>query len=105
MENQTIIVKTQKSPGTAAILAFFFGPLGMLYATLSGAIIMFIITAIVAIFTLGFGLLITNPICAIWAYVKVKNDNEADSRNLVNHNRSTTNQSHNVSKDTDNLFD
>jgi len=78
MENnqQTIIVKTQKSAGVAALLAFFFGPIGMLYATGWGALIMFIITVIVAIFTLGFGLLITNPICAIWAYVKVNNDNK-----------------------------
>ena len=81
MENnqQTIIVKTQKSAGTAALLGFFFGPLGMLYATGLGALIMFIITGIVAFVTLGFGLLITNPICAIWAYVKVNNDNKKDT--------------------------
>ncbi|QQX75976.1 MULTISPECIES: hypothetical protein [Aequorivita] len=84
MENQTIIVKTQKSPGTAAILAFFFGPLGMLYATLTGAVIMFVITGLTFLFTFGFGLLITNPICAIWAYIKVKNDNESESRSLSN---------------------
>ena len=84
MENHTIIVKTQKSPGTAAILAFFFGPLGMLYATLSGAIVMFVITGLTFLFTFGLGLLITNPICAIWAYIKVKNDNESESRNISN---------------------
>lgn len=105
MENQTIIVKTQKSPGTAAILAFFFGPLGMLYATLSGALIMFIITGITFMFTFGFGLLLTNPICAIWAYTKVKNDNEADSRNLVKNKSNTMNQTQKLNKDTDNLFD
>ncbi len=78
MENsqQTIIVKTQKSAGVAALLAFFFGPLGMLYATGWGALIMFIISGIVIVFTAGLGLLLTNPICAIWAYVKVNNDNK-----------------------------
>jgi len=78
MENnqQTIIVKTQKSAGIAALLAFFFGPIGMLYATGWGALIMFIITGIVIVFTAGLGLIITNPICAIWAYIKVKNDNK-----------------------------
>ena len=36
MENnttQTVIVKTEKLPTTAAVLALFFGPLGMLYST------------------------------------------------------------------------
>ena len=84
MENQTIIVKTQKSPGMAAILAFFFGPLGMLYSTLTGAIVMFVVTGLTFLFTFGFGLLITNPICAIWAYIKVKNDNASESRSLSN---------------------
>jgi ABC-type bacteriocin/lantibiotic exporter with double-glycine peptidase domain len=105
MENQTIIIKTQKSPGTAAILAFFFGPLGMLYATLSGAIIMFVITGIIAVFTLGFGLLITNPICAIWAYVKVKNENEATNNGLTNSSTNKMSDAHKTIKETDNLFD
>lgn len=82
MENQKIIIKSQKNPGTAAILGFFFGPIGMLYATLSGAIIMFVITAIAVIFTFGFGLIITNPICAIWAYLKVKKDNDSEDINI-----------------------
>jgi len=85
MENttQTIIIKTQKSPTTAGLLAFFFGPLGMIYATLLGAAVMFVVTVIAIVFTLGFGLLITNPICAIWAYMKVKNTNEKDSVSSV----------------------
>lgn len=46
------------------LLSFIFGPLGMLYSTVSGAIIMFIvgifchgIGAIVTIFSLGFGII------------------------------------------------
>jgi len=85
MENthHTIIVKTQKSPTTAGLLAFFFGPIGMLYSTILGAVVMFVVTAIALVFTFGFGLFITIPICAMWAYMKVKNDNEKESVSLA----------------------
>lgn len=80
MENttNTIIVKTQKSPTTAALLSFFFGPLGMFYSTILGAIIMLIISAVIAFFTLGFGLLVTIPICSLWAYLAVKRQNRKE---------------------------
>lgn len=64
---QTIIMYTPKSAGTAFALGLFFGPLGMLYSTGIGAIVMFVVTSVVAFFTLGFGLLVTQPVCAIWA--------------------------------------
>ncbi len=85
MENsqQTIIVKTQKSAGVAALLGFFFGPLGMLYATGWGALIMFIVTGIAIVFTAGLGLIITNPICAIWSYISVKNKNASEGNNSI----------------------
>jgi hypothetical protein len=39
----------------------------MLYSTPVGALVMFVVTPVVAILTLGFGLLITWPVCMIWA--------------------------------------
>ena len=75
---QTIIIKSQKSAGTAALLAFLFGPLGMLYSTIPGAIVMFFITAIAVVLTAGIGLLVTVPMCTIWAYMKVNGDNNRD---------------------------
>lgn len=72
---QYIIVKSNKSVGVALLLTFLFGPLGLLYASVSGGIIMLIISVFVAIFTLGFGVLITWPICMIWAAVAVNNQN------------------------------
>ena len=110
MENnqQTIIVKTQKSAGTAALLAFFFGPLGMLFSTGMGALIMFFVTGIVAFFTVGFGLLLTNPICAIWAYMKVKKDNAETSiiaTNSVSQKPSVTKTEANTTVKEDGLFD
>ena len=49
------------------ILAVLLGPLGMAYSTILGAIIMFVVTLVVGVLTLGLGLIVTNPICAVWA--------------------------------------
>lgn len=82
MENNTIIVKSQKSAGTGALLGFLFGPLGMLYSTITGAIVMFFVTGIVAFFTVGFGLILTQPICAIWAYVAINKKNKSEVQTI-----------------------
>ena len=64
-----VLVAAPKSVATALILTFFFGPLGMFYSTVSGAIIMLIASIMLAAFTLGFSLFITWPICMIWGAV------------------------------------
>lgn len=85
MENQTpmavqqttvIQVGSQKSVAGAVLLALFFGPLGMIYSTVVGALIMFAISLFVAVATLGLGLIITVPICAIWAGIAANNHNK-----------------------------
>src|ERR1044072_1961973 len=74
---QTTVIQmgSQKSVVGAVLRALFFGPLGMLYATVSGALIMFGISFLVAIVTLGLGLLFIGPICAIWAGISASNYN------------------------------
>jgi hypothetical protein len=74
---QTTVIQlgSQKSVAGAVLLAFFFGPLGMLYATVPGALVMFFVSILVAVATLGLGLLITLPICAIWAGVAASSHN------------------------------
>ena len=62
----------QKDVFLAFILAFLFGPLGMLYSTVAGAIVMLILTPIAFLVTLpvlGMGVLVTHAICCIWAVV------------------------------------
>jgi len=71
-----VILRTQKSVGTAILLAIFFGPLGMFYSTIGGAIIMMIVTPLIGIPTVGLGLLITQPICVIWAVIAVNSYNQ-----------------------------
>lgn len=77
VQQTTVIqVGTHKSVVGAVLLAFFFGPLGMLYATVPGAIVMFFINIIVAIPTLGLGLFITFPIGVIWAGLAADSQNK-----------------------------
>jgi len=73
MDRTLLAISTQKSAGTALLLTFLFGPLGMLYSTIPGAIIMIILSLPLALFTLGFSLLITWPICMIWAAIAARN--------------------------------
>ena len=75
-QKQTIIVKAEKSMGITILLTILFGPLGMLYSTVTGAIVMIIVNVVVAIITLGFGLLLTWPVCIIWAAVATNKYNK-----------------------------
>lgn len=69
---QTVVVHQPKNVGIAVALSFVFGPLGMLYATIPGALVMFIVNMMVALITVGFGLLLTWPIGVIWAAAAAK---------------------------------
>jgi len=77
-ETQRIVVvrSDEKSMLAAILLSLFFGPLGLLYASVTGGIVMLIISIVVGLFTLGVGLLITFPICIIWAVVATNKYNE-----------------------------
>lgn len=59
------VVMTTKSPGIAILLTVLFGPIGMFYSTILGAIVMTILSIIIGLVTFGFGLLLTWPICII----------------------------------------
>ena len=60
----------------AVLLGVFLGPIGLLYSTIPGAIVMFLINVVIGIVTLGFGLFLTWPICGIWAYVAASSYNK-----------------------------
>ncbi len=80
------------SPLLAAALALFFGPLGMLYSTVSGAIVMFLVDIallVVSVMTLGIGsvLYIVSGIAGIiWAIVAA---NSNTSRSMTIHVNNT----------------
>jgi hypothetical protein len=74
--NKTVVINPGKSVLVAGLLTFFFGPIGMFYSTVIGAIIMLVLYVAVGIITLGFGLIILHPIAIIWACLAVSNHNE-----------------------------
>lgn len=61
------VVAPDRSVGGAVLLAMLFGPFGMFYATVSGALAMLAITVMVAIVTFGVGLVLLPPFCMVWA--------------------------------------
>lgn len=73
---QIVIVAQPKSMAIAFILTLLFGPLGMLYSTIAGGIIMLIIYIPAVICTGGIGLFITQPICIIWGMVAASAHNK-----------------------------
>jgi hypothetical protein len=73
---QRIVVVPAKSVGLAIFLGVFFGPIGLLYSSVTGAIVMFIVNIVALVATLGFGLFLTWPICGVWAAVAAKSYNE-----------------------------
>lgn len=75
-QNQVVVVKSEKSMVVTILLTFFFGPLGMLYSTVMGGVIMIAVSVVVAVITLGFGVLITWPVCIIWAAIATSNYNK-----------------------------
>ena len=76
MAIQPTVVTPTKSVGVSILLTIFLGPLGMLYSTIAGALIMFIVSVIGIIFTAGLSLIITWPICIIWGAVAVTDYND-----------------------------
>ncbi len=71
---------SQKSVGTGVILTFFFGGLGLFYASTLGGVVMTILELIAwatTIIGIGFILLpIIHIGCIIWAIVAINNHNK-----------------------------
>jgi len=73
-----------KSVGAALVLTFFFGPLGLLYASVLGAVLLFVLGVIVGILTLGIGLFFIWPASMIWGAVAASNKHSRYQTWLVN---------------------
>jgi len=64
--NANVVYVERKSVGLALLLTIVFGPLGMLYSTVVGALIMLIVSSVVGVMTFGLGLVVVWPICVVW---------------------------------------
>lgn len=58
-----------RSAGVAVLLAFLFGPLGMLYSTVAGGLVMLVVDLVLGPLTLGLWFLLAWPLQMIWAGV------------------------------------
>ena len=56
----------RKSIVLSLVLTFFFGPFGMLYSTVTGALVMLVLYIALGIPTLGWALAGLHPIAMIW---------------------------------------
>lgn len=74
--SQVIIAVSPKNVGVAIILTVLFGPLGMFYSTIAGGAIMLVMTLIIGFVTLGFGLILTWPVCVVWAAMAASSYNK-----------------------------
>ena len=72
---KVVVVGKQKSLVVALILTFLFGPLGLLYATVPGALILLVLTLVVGFFTLGIGFIVGWLASMIWAVFAVNSHN------------------------------
>lgn len=75
-----LLIVREKSVLVALLLTFFFGPIGMLYSTILGAIVTFFLNLVIGIPTAGVGLVLLWPIQMIWSYMAVKNHNTGQLR-------------------------
>ncbi len=81
---QMVVAQAPKNMILALLLAALFGPLGLLYATIPGGLIMLcvfiVLLVILTIFTLGLGFFlpffIVSPTCVLWAYMATEKYNE-----------------------------
>lgn len=74
--SRIVVLGGTKSMAAALLLSLFFGPLGLLYASVGGGILMLLISVPVMMVTLGIGALVLLPICVIWAAVAVNSHNQ-----------------------------
>jgi len=77
-----IAVGKEKSMVVALILTFLFGPLGLLYATVPGALILLVLTIVIGFFTLGIGFIVGWLASMIWAVISVNSNNSKIKRTL-----------------------
>ena len=70
-----VVAGGQKSVAAAFLLAMFFGPLGMLYSTVAGCLMMILLNILIVLPTAGLGLLITQPLCVLWAVIAASSYN------------------------------
>jgi len=76
----TIILRAPKSQGIGLLLTFLLGPIGLLYATTLGGLILAPLAFVIGIFTFGLGALITWPVAIMWSILAISLHNRKLNR-------------------------
>ncbi len=63
------VASARKSVVLAFILAALFGPFGLFYSSVLGGIVMLVLSGAGAVLTFGLALLVSWPVCALWAVI------------------------------------
>lgn len=79
-----VVVLNKKSVAAAFLLTLLFGPLGMFYSTVRGALIMLIASIFLATVTAGVSLPITWLVSIIWGCAAARNTTTQLHRGAVN---------------------
>lgn len=61
------VASPRKSVVLAFVLAALFGPFGLFYSSVVGGIVMLVLSGGGALVTFGLALLVSWPVCAVWA--------------------------------------
>ncbi len=67
----------RKSTILALILTIILGPIGMLYSTIFGAIVMAVLYIVLGILTLGWAIVVLHPIAIIWGVWAAHRQNQS----------------------------
>lgn len=73
---QVVVLSASKSVGISILLTVLFGPLGMLYSTTSGALIMGVASVVLGVITFGLALFLTWPISIVWGAIATNSYNK-----------------------------
>jgi hypothetical protein len=80
-----IVSGKSKSLGIAVALAILFGPAGLLYASIAGGIIMFILAIIVFLILPLIALFLVWVGCIVWAITAVQRANQKTEARIISH--------------------
>ncbi|MCA0044655.1 hypothetical protein [Celeribacter litoreus] len=77
---KVIVQEKPKSAIAALILSVLFGPLGLLYASVKGGIVMILVSLVVVPFSFGIGAPLVWLVSIIWALVAATSDTTPSER-------------------------
>ena len=103
-QQNIMVVRLPKSMGVAVVLTVLFGPLGMFYSTIIGALIMLFFGGFLIIVTFGIGLLITWPISLIWTILAVQSHNSKLYSGPANPSRPTVEPNESIPQNRPEVF-